>query len=145
MKRPQRGSKLKQQDQRYILCSQGHFCLHSKWCSEVKGHTCTRLHQELGRRRQWGRTAGRSQRGVPAEDDLQLGAVQFPSVRQSHDALLVPPQSCWVHVLREMTRAHARSEGTQWSMDGTVRCRGISGCYQLYIWQVAKQPELINQ
>lgn len=42
-------SKLKQQVQRYA------FCLHSKWCSEVKGHTCTRLHQEVGRRRQWER------------------------------------------------------------------------------------------
>lgn len=40
-----------------------------------------------------GSQAGRSQFGVPAEDDLQLSAVQFPSIGQSHDALLVPPDT----------------------------------------------------
>lgn len=44
---------------------------------------------------------GRSQRGVPAEDDLHLGPVQFPSVGQSHDALLVVHQADGVHVLPE--------------------------------------------
>lgn len=43
--------------------------------------------------------AGRSQRGVPAEDDLQFSAVQFPSIGQSHDALLVPHKSCCFHIL----------------------------------------------
>lgn len=42
----------KQQGQ-YTLCFQEHFCFHSRWCGEVKGHTCTRLHQEVGSRRQW--------------------------------------------------------------------------------------------
>lgn len=110
-------SKLKQQVQRYA------FCLHSKWCSEVKGHTCTRLHQEVGRRRQWGggggriagSRAGRSQFGVPAEDDLQFSAVQFPSVWQSHDALLVPPDTWWVHVLPETTHTYSqRAQGGPW-------------------------------
>lgn len=66
---------------------------------------------EVGRRRRrrWGRAARSSQRGVPAEDDLQLSAVQFASVRQSHDALLVPQESFrahGVHVLPQTTRAH---------------------------------------
>lgn len=43
--------------------------------------------------------AGRSQRGVPAEDDLHLRAVQLPPVSQSHDALLVIHQPDVVHVL----------------------------------------------
>lgn len=80
------------------------FEFHAQWCSEVRGHTCTRLQEEVGRRRRCGeRTArsqaGRSQRGVPTEDDLQLRAVQLAPVRQSHDALLVPIQSRRGHVL----------------------------------------------
>lgn len=141
-KRPQRGSKLKQQGQRYTLCSQEQFFFHSKWWSEVKGHTCTRLHQEVGRRRQWerggvaGSQAGRSQLGVPAEGDLQLSAVQFPSVRQSHDALLVPHQSCWVHVLPQTTQVHTvRKHKVVYRLP---HGRGISGGYQLYIWLVEK-------
>lgn len=58
---------VKQQGQ-YTLCFQEHFCFHSRWCSEVKGHTCTRLHQEVGSRRQWGEGwQGPMQRGHSME------------------------------------------------------------------------------
>lgn len=43
--------------------------------------------------------ARRSQCGVLTEDNLQLSAVQFASIWQSHDALLVPHKSCCVHIL----------------------------------------------
>lgn len=44
-------------------------------------------------------STAQSKCGVPAEDNLQLGAVQFPTVRQSHDAFLVALQSLLSFIL----------------------------------------------
>ena len=44
----------------------------------------------------------RSQCGVAAEDDLQLGAVELPRVGQSHDALLIAHQTGRVQLLQQM-------------------------------------------
>lgn len=60
----------------------------------------------MGRGGLRGSQAGRSQRGVPTQDDLQLRAVQLAPVGQGHDALLVPVQSRRGHVLsRKKTHA----------------------------------------
>lgn len=86
-----------------------------------------------------GSRAGSSQRGVPAEDDLQLSAVQLPSVRQGHDAPLVPQKSFCVHgvdVLPETTREHKVSGyKVLYGWYSTVQ-RHLKQL--LYIWQVEK-------
>lgn len=82
------------------------------------------------------RQAGRSQLGVPAEDDLQLGAVQLPSVGQSHDALLVALQTRRAHVLPQ---THQRTV-TVWSISRASQPNCPS-----YIWQGGKKPELTNR
>lgn len=112
------------------------FEFYAQWCSKVRGHTCTRLHEEVGKRRRRGQRtawspAGRSQRGVPTEDDLQLCAVQLAPVRQSHDALLVPIQSRRGHVLSRKKTHAPRVRGRN-----LFRWHFISGTYRLSFWEV---------
>lgn len=109
-------SKLKQQVQRYA------FCLHSKWCSEVKGHTCTRLHQEVGRRRQGGgkdcRIAGREvtvRSPGRGRSPVQCGTVSLrltkPWCSSCTPRYLMSPRPARNHT-------HVQSAGTRWSMGG---------------------------
>lgn len=124
-------SKLKQQVQRYA------FCLHSKWCSEVKGHTCTRLHQEVGRRRQWGGGGGeglqdRGQGGHSSESRQRTISssvrYSFPPSDKAMMLFLYPP------IPDESTscqKPHTRTVSGHKVVHGwrkrTEHCRGISG------------------
>lgn len=73
-------------------------------CCQAAERGCDHGRARQGRQRKWRYTTREEEEShnwLPAEDDFQLAAVELPSVRQAHDALLVARQVLHVHLLNK--------------------------------------------
>lgn len=84
-----------------LMPSSGHSLPLYRYWSGGGGHSCTWLCQDGDSGGLSGVRGERSQWGVAAEDDLQLGAVELPRVGQSHDTLLIAHQTGRVQLLQQ--------------------------------------------
>lgn len=76
-----------------------HLVLRCQAAESGCGHR--RAGQGRQRKRYTTRVEEESHNRLPAEDNFQLTAVELPSIRQAHDALLVARQALHIHLLRE--------------------------------------------
>lgn len=94
--------------------------------------------KRVGRQMKWRETTtekNESDDWLPAQDDLELAAVELPSVGQTHDALLVARQVLHVYLLEDRQDSQYESSETPKASLGQFRQMQIS----LSVWLESKQ------